>query len=448
MVTAGETLEVDDSARSARSEQLEVDELDSDPGSELCAGDLVGDYVVEERLGSGGFGTVYRARHVILGKAVAIKVLRGRRCEDLRAVARFVTEAKLAASLRHPNVVDVTTFGRLEDGRSFQVMELVVGHTLAERLRTHGPLQLDAALRLLRSIGHALDAVHDAGITHRDLKPANVMLHEADGVLVPKLIDFGVAKLVPPVALPDDQATIGLVGTPRYMAPEQCKGRSVDAKADVYAFGLLACEVLTGRSPFEGLDSLDWMLKHSTEAPTPPSRLAPGVPPGFDGVLLPLLEKRPHARPARLVPVVDQLERALEVARRRRRPLPSRGASALAVAGVVGVAMWSWRGGEQPAAPAPPPAHEAAAPNLPLPTSASPVARGVGPAATSSVRASVPAEVAPPSLHREESPPRVERAASTSRFVGARAGGVAPVAPSGSPPGLDEPENPYGTGAR
>lgn len=280
--------------------------ISNEPEVPLDVGHRAGEFVIEGVIGRGSFGTVYRAAHAVIGRRAAVKVLRDHAAAE-SAIAKFVDEARLVARLRHPNIVDVLTFGQLEDGRHYQVMDLIEGPTLGDFLRDHGAVPLNAALPILRGIASALDVVHRAGVAHSDLKPANVVLERREGEHVPKLIDFGVAQLIAPDVEHAPAARTALTGTPRYMSPEQCRGRSADARADAYAFGLVAYEMLTGRPPFSGDDALELMLKHTSETPVAPSQLA-SLPSAVDAIILALLEKRPERRPVELVVIVHELE--------------------------------------------------------------------------------------------------------------------------------------------
>lgn len=334
-----------DATSPARPERPATREVVAQTEEVLEAGARAGDFVIEEPIGRGSFGTVYRASHAVIGRRAAVKVLRSDGdAGGERAVASFIEEARLVARLRHPNVVDVLTFGRLDDGRHFQVMDLIDGPTVAELVRERGPLPPAEALPILRGIASALDAVHRAGVVHRDLKPANVVLERRDGALHPRLIDFGVARLIAPLEADPQRAGDALgpaVGTPRYMSPEQCRGRRVDARADAYAFGLLAYELLTGHPVFAGDDGLELMLKHTSETATAPSKREPTLDDAADPILLSLLEKDPDLRPADLAPVVTALERALLAPPQS---TPARGARARWIA-VLGVSTVGLAGG-------------------------------------------------------------------------------------------------------
>jgi serine/threonine-protein kinase len=213
-------------------------------------------YRILEKLGAGGMGEVYRAEDTILGRQVAIKVLPDIIAGDPERLARFEHEAKLLASLSHQNIASV--FGLEEaDGKRFIVMELAEGETLVKRI-SRGPLPVDEALAVCRQIAEGLEAAHEKGIVHRDLKPSNVMV-SAEGKV--KILDFGLARALVGEAIvadPSHSPTItetmtrpGVVlGTAAYMSPEQAKGKAVDKRADIWAFGCILFECLTGKKAF------------------------------------------------------------------------------------------------------------------------------------------------------------------------------------------------------
>ncbi|KAB2894400.1 MAG: serine/threonine protein kinase, partial [Kofleriaceae bacterium] len=249
-------------------------------------------YLVGERIGAGGFGEVYRARHAVIERDVAIKVLHRRYSHDPGAVARFVAEARAVNRISHPNIVEISDFGTLADGRQYCVMELIRGTTLRDVLRDRGRIPLAEALPILRGIAEAVDAAHAAGIAHRDLKPDNVFLVDGGGV---KLIDFGLAKLTHDDAAPVTQ-TGSVFGTPLYMSPEQCRGNAVTLATDAYSLGVLAYHVLVGGPPFTG-DPIELALHHVNDPPEPPSRRWDELDDRVDRVLLALLAKDPRDRP-------------------------------------------------------------------------------------------------------------------------------------------------------
>ncbi len=254
-------------------------------------------YEIVEVIGTGGFGTVYRARHGKTHREVALKVLHPERCADVGMVERFMDEARTVNKLALSGVVDIFDFGT-HGGSHYLVMELLRGKSLAtildERL-----LAFDESVALLHRIAEIVDALHAAGASHRDLKPANIMVIGDGGV---KVIDFGLAKLAHDV---DRTVTREAFGTPGYMAPEQCRGLGADARSDRYSFGVLAYRMLAGRLPFEG-EALSVALAHVDTQPRRPSQWR-RLPAGVDEGVLALLAKHPEKRPTKLVPVVDQL---------------------------------------------------------------------------------------------------------------------------------------------
>ncbi|WP_437811016.1 serine/threonine-protein kinase [Sorangium sp. So ce1078] len=295
----------------------DADTLSPDPAlpgadPDLAPGTPVGEYRIEAKIGVGGFGTVYRAMHPVIGKAAAIKVLSRQCSANPQLVSRFVAEARAVNQIRHRNIIDIFSFGALEDGRHYYVMELLEGMTLDAYRRKRGRLPPAEALPILVKIARALDAAHAAGIAHRDLKPENVFLvFEEDGAIFPKLLDFGIAKLLGESSTTPHKTRTGhLIGTPLYMSPEQCRGRNVDHRTDVYSFGILAHELLAGAPPFDGESAFDLLTKHTSEPAPPVSSLAPHLSPALDAPLLRMLEKDPASRPASLLEATAALVEA------------------------------------------------------------------------------------------------------------------------------------------
>jgi len=226
-------------------------------------GTRVGPYEITAQIGNGGMGEVYRALDTNLGRHVAIKTLPDSLAHEPDRLARFEREAKTLAALNHPNIAQIYGFERADGGRAL-VMELVEGPTLADRIE-QGPLPLDEAVPIARLIAEALEAAHEQGIIHRDLKPGNIKLRP-DGTV--KVLDFGLAKALTPmhaggtdaaasptITSPAMMTSVGvLLGTAAYMSPEQARGRPVDRRADIWAFGCVLYEMLTGRRAFEGED--------------------------------------------------------------------------------------------------------------------------------------------------------------------------------------------------
>jgi serine/threonine-protein kinase len=281
-------------------------------GSELVQGDpllgqILGDrYRILERIGTGGMGTVYRAEHVILRKRLAIKVLRPELSMDEGLVQRFQQEAIAASQVGQENIVDVTDFGRTPRGALYFVMEDLDGENLQQVLTACGPLLLARALLILSQLCRALTAAHGRGIVHRDLKPENViLLRRADGSDFVKVVDFGISK----TGRERRRLTRAgmIMGTPEYMAPEQGAAATVDQRADIYALGVLAYEMLTGKLPFQCETPMATLLAHQTRAPEPPGRHRPDLPAELEALILRALEKRPDARQQTMLEVASEL---------------------------------------------------------------------------------------------------------------------------------------------
>jgi serine/threonine-protein kinase len=278
---------------------------------ELSPGRMVGEYRIEGKLGEGGFGAVYKAVHPLIGKTAAVKVLNRQYSANPQMVSRFIAEARAVNQIRHRNIIDIFAFGALEDGRQYFIMELLQGMPLDKYLEQKGHLSVEEAVAVLRPVARALDAAHAAGIAHRDLKPENIFLSfDDDGAPFPKLLDFGIAKLMTPEATgahpasgdprrgPSVKTRTGTpMGTPYYMSPEQCRGRNVDHRTDVYSFGIMLHQVLAGRLPIDGDDLMDLLIKQSTMPAPPLSSMAPHLSAALDAPILSMLEKEPDKRP-------------------------------------------------------------------------------------------------------------------------------------------------------
>lgn len=290
------------------------------PGTPL----LANRYFIEKRLGRGAMGQVYLARDKNLGtRRVAVKTVRQDilNSEDLQegeAIARFEREAMSAASVSHPNVVDVTDFGESAEGIFYLVMEYVEGETLHRLLRREGTLPVGRAVKLLRQIADGVEAAHEAGILHRDLKPANIFIlgkkGGGDGFI--KVGDFGLAKIVnQTVTDANSNATPssrGIVGTPEFMSPEQMQPElGVDIRADVYAIGTIAYLMLGGRTPFVG-DLMQLVMQKIMHTPPPLSTLRSDIPKDVEKVVMRALEIDPKNRPATVNEWIVELEAAAE----------------------------------------------------------------------------------------------------------------------------------------
>ncbi len=278
---------------------------------DLVAGEVVGEYRVIEKIGEGGFGTVFRAEHPLIGKQVAIKVLSRKYSSDPEMVSRFVAEAAAVNQIRHRNIIDIFSFGQLPDGRHYYIMELLSGQPLDAYLR-QGPIGLALALPILQGVARALDAAHEKGIVHRDLKPENIFLLEEEGAPpFPKLLDFGIAKLLHDDDQKSYKTRTGVpIGTPCYMSPEQCRGKDVDHRADIYAFGIVAYQMLTGVLPFDEDDYMDTLLAQINDTPPPASSIQASLAAGIDEGIALMLRKDAAKRPNTLALAMVPLEEA------------------------------------------------------------------------------------------------------------------------------------------
>ncbi|NUO53479.1 MAG: protein kinase [Polyangiaceae bacterium] len=279
----------------------------------LEPGTIVGEYRVEDVVAEGGFGTVFRCIHPVIGKSAAIKVLKREFSSNPEMVARFISEARAVNQIRHKNIVDIFSFGQLPDGRHYYVMELLEGITLDRLVHQRGRLPIAEALPIIRQLGRALGAAHAAGITHRDIKPENVFLvYDDEGVPTAKLLDFGIAKLVDVNQSVQVTRPGAPMGTPLYMSPEQVYGRSIDHRSDIYSFGILTFEVLAGATPFDGETVMDVLTAQTTTRAPAISTVSAEVPVELDAPILAMLEKDPQKRPASITLAIDGLMAAAE----------------------------------------------------------------------------------------------------------------------------------------
>jgi tRNA A-37 threonylcarbamoyl transferase component Bud32 len=276
-------------------------------------GHSLGSYKITDMIGEGGMAVVYQAEHVLIGRRVAIKRLLPDMVRDDALVERFFNEARAAARLQHPGLVEVFDFGHDVDGSAYIVMELLEGESLASRIARESPLAAATALSITRQVAAAVHAAHEHGIVHRDLKPENLYLvaeHDApDGVRV-KVLDFGIAKL----AASEDQRSVktktgALFGTPRYMAPEQCRNATaVDRRADIYSLGCILYEMLVGAPPFKHDTWAELVAAHMYEPPQPPSQRDGRIPSDVEAIVLRALAKRPDDRFPTMLDFANELE--------------------------------------------------------------------------------------------------------------------------------------------
>ena len=283
---------------------------DEDP---LIGQTLAGKYAIEELIKHGGMGAVYRGKHVLMDKTVAIKVLRPSLAMDNDVVARFSREAKAASRISHPHAVSVTDFGEDENGVVFLVMEYLDGRTLKDIIKAEGAFSLDRTVEIVRQVAGALDAAHQQGVIHRDLKSDNIMLSQTNGGDWAKVLDFGIAKIQQAhgVADPDITAANLVIGTPQYMSPEQCAQLGpLDARSDIYSFGIIVYEMLAGRVPFTG-ESPTVIMMQQVQDPAPPlSDSRPDLPKAVGEVVARALQKQPADR----FPTAGDLAAALAAA--------------------------------------------------------------------------------------------------------------------------------------
>lgn len=257
-----------------------------------------GKYRLDRRLGRGGMGAVYAGTHVELERPVAIKLLLADFTTDPQALERFRREARAAARLNHANVADTYDYGTLPEGGAYIVMELIEGPTLREHLNSHGPLPFSEALVITRQVALGVEAAHHRDIIHRDLKPANIMLTQnAHDGLVAVVLDFGIAKLKEQTMTGALTNTGMLIGTPRYMSPEQCAGNELDARSDIYSLGIILYEMLANRPPFDAPMATAIALKQMHDPPPPLDTLRPEVPAKVSALCMKMLSKNPDERP-------------------------------------------------------------------------------------------------------------------------------------------------------
>src|SRR5919202_2971269 len=238
-----------------------------------------GRYVLAESLGSGGMAEVYLAHDEVLDRDVALKVLRSQYVSDEEFAERFRREARSAASLSHPNIVQVYDRGETEDGTCYIAMEYVPGGTLKKRIEEKGPFDPRKAAAVAAQIADALGAAHERGVIHRDIKPQNVLV-SASGDL--KVTDFGIARAASAVT---SSASGAIFGTAGYISPEQALGEPVGPRSDLYSLGVILYEMLTGELPFTADNSIAFCMKHVTEPLRPPKQLNPDISEGMDALI-------------------------------------------------------------------------------------------------------------------------------------------------------------------
>lgn len=285
----------------------EGDDLLASPSDVQIGMVLGGRYRLEARIGTGSFGTVYRARHLELDHPVAVKVLQANASTTtagaVDTLARFRREGATACRVKHPHAVSVLDFAVTSRGIAYLVMELLAGYPLEEEMKGGRALGVERSLKVMIPVLEALAEAHRSGIVHRDVKPGNIFLHQAGGREVPKVLDFGIATLAGSAALRHRVTVDGwIVGTPVYMAPERFRNQAVDGRADVYSVGVTLFQMLSGRLPFEAdhSDPMAVAMQHVQSPPPALRSLRPDVPPAVEAAVWHALRKNPGERPSAL----------------------------------------------------------------------------------------------------------------------------------------------------
>ncbi len=278
--------------------------------ADALVGNVLADrYRIVKLLGQGGMGRVYEAQHVNINKRLAIKVLRSEVTAVPSTVARFRQEARSASSIGHENIIEIEDFATLPDGTVYLAMEMLEGISLGDRMRQTPAPSLSESVEVMIPVGRGLAAAHEKGIVHRDMKPENVFLAAKHGRVIPKILDFGIAKVSAQEGGNHLTQTGAIFGTPLYMSPEQAMGQPLDHRADIYSVGVILYELAVGRVPFKADSAVQVLSQHITTAPEPPSKAAPNrkVPPELDAIILKAMAKDPKARYQKMTELVEDL---------------------------------------------------------------------------------------------------------------------------------------------
>jgi tRNA A-37 threonylcarbamoyl transferase component Bud32 len=296
------------------SEELDIAEVGELEESTLIGTTLADRYQILSLLGEGGMGLVYKARHVLMRRMVAIKIIRQEYVSSLNAQQRFQQEAQAVSALKHPNIVDVYDFGISPDGTPYLVMDYLEGTSLTELIRDNGKMDPQRAMGIFRQACRALNHAHQNGIIHRDFKASNIMICSGDDGEVVKIVDFGMAKLLRGDASGASQMELtqqgDVFGSPLYMSPEQCKGQKLDERSDIYSLGCVMYLVLTGAPPLIGDNVLDTMQRQINEEPIPISHAVgeDDFPAFLDNIVSKALCKNPNDRYQSIALLLAELE--------------------------------------------------------------------------------------------------------------------------------------------
>ena len=260
-------------------------------------------YEIIGKIGAGGMSDVYKAKDHVLGRFVAIKVLKQEFSEDVNFVTKFRTEAQSAAGLEHPNIVNIYDVGS-ENGMHYIVMEYVDGITLKTYIEKKGKLTYKEAVSIAIQVGRGIEAAHNKNIVHRDIKPQNIIISK-DGRI--KVADFGIAR-----AITDETTNLyGAAGSVHYISPEQARGGYCDERSDIYSLGITIYEMVTGRVPFDGDTTVAVAIAHINEAMVPPSNIEPSVPVALEQIIFKCTQKRPNQRYSSCADLIKDLRHAL-----------------------------------------------------------------------------------------------------------------------------------------
>jgi len=271
-------------------------------------GQRIGDYEIVARVGTGGMGAVFEAKHPVIGKRVAIKVLHPAFAQDSKTLERFVNEARVVNAIGHPAIVDIFSFGKTEEGMPYFVMEFLRGHSVHDVLEKEGVLSIGRAIELCCQLFEVLAKAHAVGVVHRDLKPQNLFIEEGPNGTRLRVLDFGIAKSMTP-ELGQQLTGSAILGTPGYMAPEQINSEPIGPRTDLYAAGAVLFEMVTGRAVFSGSNVGQLLLKALHDDAPRATSVRPELPPPLDAFIARLLSRAPEGRPASASAALEELKR-------------------------------------------------------------------------------------------------------------------------------------------